>query len=1053
VTQETGKDRTTKTRQLDSERFAYATLDALADHIAVLDARGTITAVNRAWREFAGANSPSSEGLNEGANYFAACARVTGKGAGDGGRFAAGLRAVIEGELDEFSLEYPCHSSTRQSWFVARATRFEFDGEVRAVVTHADITERKLAGEATRFQSHLLDTVEQAVIATDLTGKITYWNRFAEKLYGWPAAEVTGRNIIEITPSSEAQARAAEIMSHLSAGRSWSGELTLRRRDGTTFPAFVTDTPIYDDEGTLVGIVGISSDGTERKRAEDSLQQLSRINERQLQTFDAVISSVQDFIYMFDLSGRFTYVNRPLLNLWQKKLEQAVGRNFFDLDYPQDLAAKLQRQIQEVITTRRPLKDETPYTSAFGTRAYEYIFVPLIAADGTVEAVAGVTRDITERKQAEEERERLLRSLEEERSRLVYLFTQAPTFVAVLSGEEHVFEVANPPYLRLVGHRDVLGKSVREALPEIAGQGYFELLDEVFRTGEPHVGKEMPVTVRHEPDGEPEDRFLDFVYQPMFDADGSVSGIFVHGVDITERKRAEAALRESEEWLRAIFDASRDGILVEDDERIAYVNRAYARLFGFEDAAELKGAHISGVVSDADKERTIGYGKRRARGEAAPTLYEFKGRRKNGEPLDLEASVSISNIAGKAYITTMVRDIAKRKRAEESLRRSESMYRLLLEQASDGIHTYDLRGDFIETNSKLCQMLGYTRAELLRLNVKDLIPAADLAATPIRFDELQAGKTLLTERWLRRKDGTLLPVEISGRMIQDGVLQSIIRDISERKLAEEQLRTAYDELERRVRERTDELARANDTLKAEIAERLRAEDERRELLRRLVTAQEDERRRISRELHDQMGQRLAALMIGLKTLDEHSYGRQPALAGLRQLQEITDELSREAHALAWRLRPAALDDLGLHTALYNYVKDWAERSRVQVDFYSAGIEHERLPLAHETALYRIAQEALTNILKHSQANRVSIILERRADHVFAVVEDNGKGFDVETLTNMPPKERNLGLLGMRERATLLGGTLEIESAPGAGASVFVRIPLAAGGEEGEGARG
>jgi len=775
---QTRKDRATEPRRFDSERFASATLDALSEHVAVLDERGTILSVNRAWREFAEANSTSAEGLNERANYFTVCERATGGEDGGGAaRFAAGLRAVIGGEMDEFSLEYPCHSPTQQRWFIARVKRFKFDGEVRAVVTHANITTRKLAEEAASFQSHLLDTVEQAVIATDLSGTIIYWNRYAERLYGWPAAEIIGRNIIEVTPSHAAQEQAAEIISRLRAGDSWSGEFTVQSRDGSTFQAFITDTPFYNSEGTMLGIVGASS-------------------------------------------------------------------------------------------------------------------------------------------------------------------------------------------------------------------------------------------------------------------------------DITEHKRAEGALRESEEWLRAIFDASRDGILVEDNERIAYVNSAYARLFGYADSDELKGIHISAVVSTADAERMLDYGRRRTRGEAAPTLYEFKGRRKDGQVLDLEASVSISNVAGRAYITTMIRDIAERKRAEEALRQSESKYRLLMEQASDGIHTYDLCGNFIETNSKLCELLGYTREELLRLNVKDLIPPADLAAAPLRFDELQSGKTLLTERQLRCKDGTLFPVEISGRMIQDGVLQSIVRDVSERKRAEEQLREAYDELERRVRKRTAELARVNDTLEAEIAERRHAEETRKELLRRLVTAQEDERRRISRELHDQMGQRLTALMMGLKTLGEDSYGRQPALAGLRRLQEITDELSREAHTLAWRLRPAALDDLGLHTALSNYVNDWAERSRVVVDFYSAGVEHERLPLAQETALFRITQEALTNVVKHARgASRVSIILERRADHVLAVIEDNGEGFDVEMLTKLSSEELKLGLLGMRERAALLGGTLDVESAPGMGTSVFVRLPFGAGGKE------
>jgi PAS domain S-box-containing protein len=417
---------------------------------------------------------------------------------------------------------------------------------------------------------------------------------------------------------------------------------------------------------------------------------------------------------------------------------------------------------------------------------------------------------------------------------------------------------------------------------------------------------------------------------------------------------------------------------------------------------------------------------------ARATRFEFEG--------EVRAAVTHANIT-------------ERKRAEEALRQSESSYRLLLEQASDGIHTYDTRGNFIETNPKLCEMLGYTREELLRLNVADLVPPEDLAAAPVRYDELRAGRTILTERRLRRKDGTLLPVEISGRMIRGGVLQSIVRDISERRRAEAALRVAYDELERRVEERTSQLARANETLRAEIAERMRAEEARRELLLRLVTAQEEERRRISHELHDQMGQQLTAVMMGLKALDGDSYGRQSALATLRQLRELTDQLSREVHNLAWGLRPPALDDLGLHTALYNYVEEWAERSRVAVDFHSAGFEGGRLPFSHETTLYRIAQEALTNVFKHSGADRVSFILERRADHVLAVVEDNGRGFDVETLAEPPVRGRKLGLLGMRERAALLGGTLNVESTPGAGTSVFVRIPVGAAGEGGENSRG
>ncbi len=134
------------------------------------------------------------------------------------------------------------------------------------------IIEGKGAEEAIRFQAHLLNTVEQAVIATDLKGTITYWNRYAAKLYGWTAAEAVGRNIMEITPANSTQEQAATIMSALSAGKAWSGEFVVRRRDGTTFPAMVTDTPIHDEEGTLIGMVGVSMDISERKELEQELR-------------------------------------------------------------------------------------------------------------------------------------------------------------------------------------------------------------------------------------------------------------------------------------------------------------------------------------------------------------------------------------------------------------------------------------------------------------------------------------------------------------------------------------------------------------------------------------------------------------------------------------------------------------------------------------------------------------------------------------------------------------------------------------------------------------
>lgn len=264
---------------------------------------------------------------------------------------------------------------------------------------------------------------------------------------------------------------------------------------------------------------------------------------------------------------------------------------------------------------------------------------------------------------------------------------------------------------------------------------------------------------------------------------------------------------------------------------------------------------------------------------------------------------------------------------------------------------------------------------------------------------------------------------------------------AERRQAEGALRQAHAGLEIKVGERTAELSRVNRTLQAEVVEHKKAEAARMQLLRRLVTAQEEERRRISRELHDHMGQYLSAIILRLKTLQPLAAGQESARLNLRSLEELTGQLVDEVHHLAWELRPAALDDLGLLTALQNYTEKWAERSGIAVDFHSGGLKRERLGHEIETTVYRIVQEALTNVLKHAEARRVSVIIERRREHVLVIVEDDGKGFDLESAAHSWGAGRGLGLLGMQERVALVGGSLNIESAPGGGTTVRIRIPV------------
>jgi len=198
-------------------------------------------------------------------------------------------------------------------------------------------------------------------------------------------------------------------------------------------------------------------------------------------------------------------------------------------------------------------------------------------------------------------------------------------------------------------------------------------------------------------------------------------------------------------------------------------------------------------------------------------------------------------------------------------------------------------------------------------------------------------------------------------------------------------------------------------------------------------------------LHDQLGQELTALKLGLRLVKNQGASMPAVGQSVGKLEQLAGSLMQAIHRLAWELHPAVLDDLGLEAALRRYTTEWSETNRLPVDFHCNGMETARLPLELETALYRVTQEALTNILKHAGAKRVSVLLERRPNLVSLIVEDDGAGFDAALIFQAARGRGKLGLLGMQERVTLAGGTIEIESTPGAGTTIFARIPLEPGG--------
>jgi signal transduction histidine kinase len=213
-----------------------------------------------------------------------------------------------------------------------------------------------------------------------------------------------------------------------------------------------------------------------------------------------------------------------------------------------------------------------------------------------------------------------------------------------------------------------------------------------------------------------------------------------------------------------------------------------------------------------------------------------------------------------------------------------------------------------------------------------------------------------------------------------------------------------------------------------------------QLLRKIITAQEEERRRIARELHDEAGQALTSLLIGLRAMEKS--------ASLKEVHTLAADLRKtvaqtldQVHDLALELRPSVLDDLGLVPALARYIESCPGRFGFQADFVTVGMNGRRLPREAETVLYRIVQEALTNVARHTSANQVSVLLQRRRDAVVLVIEDDGEGFDVAQVMASAERRERLGLYGMEERASLVDGHLTVESSPETGTTITVEIPL------------
>ena len=682
-------------------------------------------------------------------------------------------------------------------------------------------------------------------------------------------------------------------------------------------------------------------------------------------------------------------------------LQQPLARFFFNED--QSTFARLRRQL---FATGVPLACELRLVKRDGTQFWGQLAATLAQDAGGVPVCRIVLSDVTARQQAEA-------ASRESEARYHSLVEQSPDTVGVYQEGELVF--INAAGAQLLGAKttaELRGRKIEQIVCPADLPGARDRLRRRL-TGEPGL---YPAEVRY--------RRLDGTTLPVEVTAAPITFAGKPAVqfiarDITKRLQAAAALRQSEERHQTILQTAADGFWrVDLQGRLLEVNQAYCRMSGYGEAellamsiADLEAAESSPVTAD-HMQKVV------AQGE---DHFESRHRRKDGSIFSVEVSVQHKSTEG-GYLVAFLHDITVRQRAEEALRESEARFRELFENSPDAVFVEDPSGTLLDVNPAACRLHGFSREELLGKNVLDLVPSQSRDEVHARFAQWFTHQLTTCEGVAYRADGRLVTVDICGTPIryrgQTAVLLHV-RDMTERKQMEEELFTSRKQL--------------------------------RALAARLQAVREEERTSVAREIHDVLAQELTRLKMDVVWVNRQlarplDARKQKAVQErLTAMTTATDTAIQSVQKIATELRPVVLDSLGLCAAVEWQVKEFAARTGIAC---RATVPEQDLLLDRNrsTAMFRILQESLTNVQRHAQATRVEVLLLAETDQLVLRIQDNGCGIPPATLSN----PMAIGLVGMRERALLLEGQLEIRSQPKAGTVIEMRLPLSLSANQPEG---
>lgn len=919
-------------------------------------------------------------------------------------------------------------------WTIVSTTPlFDADGVfVGGLAMLIDVTERRRAEDALKKSEEryreLVENARDIIYSHDLNGKYTSVNKAVEAITGYTCEEALSRNFAETVAPEYLPIARQMIEAKLAGQKETVYDLDIIAKDGHRVTVEVNTRLVLQDN-VPIGVQGIARDITARKRAEEALR---HSEERFRRYFDLGLIGMA----ITSPTKQYLEVNDQLCEILGHERDELLQMTWEQTSHPEDIAANVSNFERVMAGEIDGYSMEKRYVRKDFTVIDTTISVKCMRrADGSVDYFVALIQDITARKQAEH-------ALRESRSLLQAILDNCPSmiFLKDVAGRYLLINWVFERTFNLTSEQ-VLGRTDDEIFPA-------EVADPFIRSDRAVL--EMGSLGEFEEQTNNGDGLRTYLVHkfPLKNAGGEIYAIGGISTEITERKRTEDEFRMQKERLQKIFDHIPVMLRFSDEKgNLELVNQEWQRKLGWT-LEELKDGNLD-VLAEAYPDPD--YRRRVLDFIAAGTgeWVDFKTRVKDGRIIDTTwASINLAS----GTSLGIGQDITERNRANELLRRQAAQLAAL--------HEIELEISAESDLSRIMEVVTRRAAELLRaawcstyIRKRDDVGLTLVASLESKFVGIQlksgeglagramaAGETLSVDdytEWEGRAHqfddagfGPTIAVTLKWQQIVIGVISL------SRKRGEEQF-TAEDSALLEQLAAVAAIAIHQATLFDEVQESQRRQQI---LSRRLIDVQEAERRRLSRELHDQIGQALTAVHISLQSL-QHSreLTADRLMDGLADCLLVVDDALQQVHDLSFDLRPSLLDDIGLVAALRWYVDRVATRAGL-VKRFSADVRDARLAPEVETACFRIAQEALTNVLRHAHAATVWVKVSQLGSALELVVQDDGHGFDVRGALSRAGVDASLGLQSMMERAGAVGGNVDIKSRPGSGAEVMVNFP-------------